>query len=245
MEPTILVCVINSFASYNQFTHCLQSELFLWCKNITTVLFIIPSKNQGSQFRKLKAWLYNTIKKKSSKFHWIWNNTKLTTGSLLPQKPFLSAMVFHLSNKKNYQPIQTFIPKANLTYPKQQYLMHLFLMHFTNNPPFSPTCMRCQVSAWTTKQQHLPSLYNQCCNRVQNSLKRVFNSQELWPRLHCTPSTTPSRVSGGKNQSSAQTNGQHWLASAGGIWSVGSMILGPCSWSRRGRKWCCSSRRRW
>ena len=63
MEPTILVCVINSFASYNQFTHCLQSELFFWCKKMTTVLFIIPSKNQGSQFRKLKAWLYKTIKK--------------------------------------------------------------------------------------------------------------------------------------------------------------------------------------
>jgi len=118
-------------------------------------------------------------------------------------------------------------------------------MQFINNPPFSPTCLCCQVSAWTTKQQHLPSLYNQCCNRVQNSLKRVFNSQELWPRLQCTPSTTPSRVSGGKNRSSAQTNGQQWLASAGGIRSVGSMILGPCSWSRRRRKWCCSSRRRW
>jgi len=63
MEPTILVCVINSFASYNQFTHFLQSELFFWCKKMTTVLFIIPSKNQGSQFRKLKAWLYKTIKK--------------------------------------------------------------------------------------------------------------------------------------------------------------------------------------
>jgi len=68
MEPTILVCVINSFASYNQFTHCLQSELFFWCKKMTTVLFIIPSKNQGSQFRKVKAWLYKTIKKNPASF---------------------------------------------------------------------------------------------------------------------------------------------------------------------------------
>jgi len=58
-----LSCVINSFASYNQFTHFLQSELFFWCKKMTTVLFIIPSKNQGIQFSKLKAWLYKTIKK--------------------------------------------------------------------------------------------------------------------------------------------------------------------------------------
>jgi len=68
-------------------------------KKMTTVLFITPSKNQGSQFRKLKAWLYKTIKK-SSKFHWIWNNTKLTTGSLLPRKPFLSANWFFLSQTR-------------------------------------------------------------------------------------------------------------------------------------------------
>jgi hypothetical protein len=147
---------------------------------MTTVSFIIPSKKQGNQFIKLKARLYKTMKENRASFteSGIIPNRQLEA-SYLKNRSFQQIVLFSLMQEKLPTYSNLYIQGKSHILQTKQYLMHQFLMHYTNNPPFSLTCLRCQVSAWTTKQQHVPSLYNQRCNRVHDSLKRVFNSQEL------------------------------------------------------------------